>query len=160
MDRYIVVVEDDHLQEGPLEEQIRDAFPTSRIETIGTEEEFRTHLDDYRRNPPDLFVMDVMMRWAYPRRAATPLPPDVRQGGYQRAGLRCAQLMARDPALRKVPIIYYTILERCDLERDSEQLPETNTTHVRKSTDPEVLVRKIQELLRTPAPRSAGSRHP
>ena len=160
MDRYIVIVEDDHLQEGPLEEQIRDTFSSARIDTVATEEEFRKRLDDYRRNPPDLVVMDVMLRWAYPSRTASPAPPDVAQGGYQRAGLRCAQLMADDPALRTVPVIYYTILERSDLERDSEHRPETTTTYVRKSTDPEVLVRKIRELLRASGARSAGARRP
>ena len=148
MDRYIVIVEDDHLQEGPLEEQVRDAFPAARIETVGTEQEFRTRLEGYRRDRPHLIVMDVMLRWAYPSRAATPTPPDVEQGGYQRAGIRCAQLMSQDPALRKVPIIYYTILERSDLERDTAQPPDGNTTYVRKSTDPEVLVRKIRDLIR------------
>jgi CheY-like chemotaxis protein len=149
MDRYIVIVEDDHLQDGPLEEQIRDGFPTARIETVGTEQEFRARLADYRRDRPDLVVMDVMLRWAYPSRTPTPAPPDVAQGGYQRAGIRCAQLMAGDPALRRIPVIYYTILERSDLDRDAEQMPAGNTTYVRKSTDPEVLVRKIRDLIRT-----------
>jgi CheY-like chemotaxis protein len=151
MDRYIVIVEDDHLQEGPLEDQIRDTFPSARIRTVATEEEFRTRLDDFRRDPPDLFVMDVMLRWSYPSPASTPAPPDVARGGYQRAGLRCVRLMAEDPALRDVPVVFYTILERSDLDRDSDQVPEADTTYVRKSTDPEVLVRKIRGLLRARA---------
>jgi len=151
VDRFIVIVEDDHLQEGPLEEQIREAFPAARIDTVGTEQEFRARLDDYRRRRPDVFVMDVMLRWAYPSPSATRPPPEVTKGGYQRAGIRCAQLLSRESALRKVPIIYYTILERSDLERDTgEQPPAGNTTYVRKSTDPEVLVRKIRELMREP----------
>jgi DNA-binding NarL/FixJ family response regulator len=148
VERFIVIVEDDHLQEGPLEEQIRDAFPTAKIETVGTEQEFRAHLDGYRRDRPHVVVMDVMLRWADPSPAAVAPPPEVAQGGYQRAGIRCAQLMSEDPALRRIPVIYYTILERSDLERDTQQPPEGNTTYVRKSTDPEVLVRKIRELIR------------
>lgn len=151
MDHYIVIAEDDHLQEGPLEDQIREAFPSARILTVATEEEFRARLADFRRDPPDLVVMDVMLRWSYPSRTASPAPPDVARGGYQRAGLRCVQLMAEDPALREVPVIYYTILERSDLDRDSDQVPEGVTTYVRKSTDPEVLVRKIRALVRARA---------
>jgi CheY-like chemotaxis protein len=150
MERFIVIVEDDHLQEGPLEEQIRDAFPQARIDTVATEEEFRTRLVDYRRERPSVFVMDVMLRWAYPSPTATRPPPDVAEGGYQRAGIRCAQLLSQDAALRTVPVIYYTILERSDLERDTRQPPDhRNTMYVRKSTDPETLVRKIRELIRT-----------
>lgn len=148
MSLYIVILEDDHLQEGPLEEQIRQAFPAARIDTIDTEQEFRGRLDGYRRDRPDVFVMDVMLRWAYPSPDAEQPPPEVVRGGYQRAGIRCAQLVTGDTALRRVPIIYYTILERSDLDRDAEQYLDRTTTYVRKSTDPEVLVRKIRELLR------------
>jgi CheY-like chemotaxis protein len=150
VNRFIVIVEDDHLQEGPLAEQIRDAFPQAKIDTVGTEQEFRTRLATYRRNRPDVFIMDVMLRWAYPSPTATAPPPEVAGGGYQRAGIRCAHLISQDAALRRVPIIYYTILERSDLERDSDQPPDDNTTYVRKSTDPEVLLRRIRDLIRTP----------
>jgi len=151
MDHHIVIVEDDHLQEGPLEDQIRDAFSPARITTVATEEEFRRRLGDFRRDPPDLFVMDLMLRWSYPSRTAIPAPPDVARGGYQRAGLRCARLMAEDPALCEVPVVFYTILERSDLDRDLDQVPGADTAYVRKSTDPEVLVRKIRALLRARA---------
>jgi CheY-like chemotaxis protein len=146
MGTFIVVVEDDHLQEGPLQEQLEDAFPGARIATVVTEQEFRDMLAVFRADPPDIVIMDVMLRWAYPAPGAAAPPPDVVAGGYYRAGLRCAELLLADPALCGVPVVYYTILERSDLERDCGQVT-ANRTYVRKSADPEVLNRKVRELI-------------
>ena len=90
--------------------------------------------------------MDVMMRWTNPRPGDPPPPPDVLTGGYRRAGIRCVDLMACEPALCDVPVIYYTILERSDLERDSDALAD-NVFLVRKSSDRQPLTRKITELI-------------
>jgi len=148
---YIVVVEDDHLQDAPLRDLLRQHFPAARVETVGTEQEFRRKLDAYRREPPDIVIMDVMMRWAYPTPGDPPAPDDVRAGGYRRAGIRCAHLMTDDPALRAVPVIYYTILERSDLERDADAL--TGNVHlVRKSSDRQPLTRMVRELAGTAQP--------
>jgi DNA-binding NarL/FixJ family response regulator len=152
---FIVVVEDDHLQDGPLQELLREQFPTARIEALFTERDFRTRLDGFRRDPPDVVIMDVMMRWANPRPGDPPPPPDVLTGGYRRAGIRCVNLMAHEPALCDVPVIYYTILERSDLERDAETLT-GNVFLIRKSSDRQPLTRKIREL--TSADRQDRSR--
>jgi len=151
MGQYVVIVEDDHLQEGPLEEQLRDAFPAARIETIPTEKEFRNRLAAFRADPPDVVVMDVMLRWEFPSPEPSPPPPDVARDGYYRAGMRCAELMRSDELLRRVPIVFYTILERTDLERDGHRLA-NNTKYLRKSSDLDVLTRTVGELSR-PLPR-------
>jgi CheY-like chemotaxis protein len=144
---YFVVVEDDHLQEEPLAEHLRSAFDGARVQTLSTEEEFRTRLPALRADIPDLVVMDVMLRWSDPR-PDTPEPPeDVLAGGYYRAGLRCAQLMLDDPQLRHVPVVLYTILERNDLERDDQTLP-PNATYVGKNVELDVLARHLRYCLR------------
>jgi CheY-like chemotaxis protein len=145
---FIVVLEDDHLQEDLLKDQLQRAFPAARIDTLVTEQEFRERLADYRRDQPDVFVMDVMLRWAFPSPHATAPPAEVDSGGYQRAGFRCAELIFQDRDLRHIPVIYYTILEGGDLEPDARRLS-GNTTHVRKSKDHEYLARKIRELARS-----------
>jgi DNA-binding NarL/FixJ family response regulator len=142
---FIVVVEDDHLQDAPLREMLRDQFPAARIESVSTERDFRGQLDGYRTDPPDIVIMDVMMRWAHPRLGDPPPPDDVLEGGYRRAGIRCVELMAREPTLCEVPVIYYTILERSDLERDAKALT-GNVFLLRKSSDRQPLTRKIREL--------------
>lgn len=151
---HFVVVEDDHLQEGPLTDRLASAFPDATVEALCTEEEFRTHLPQLRAHVPDLIVMDVMLRWAFPRPDLPAPPEDVVAGGYYRAGLRCARLLRDDAQLRDVPVVLYTILERSDLERDGETLP-ANTTYVGKSSELDVLVRRIRSRLRDRA-RSAG----
>jgi hypothetical protein len=72
----------------------------------------------------------------------------VLEGGYRRAGIRCVELMARERTLRDVPVIYYTILERSDLERDADALT-GNVSLLRKSSDRRPLTKKIRELART-----------
>lgn len=145
---YIVIVEDDHLQEGPLQEYLSDAISDAEIETISTELEFRTRLPALRERVPDLVVMDVMLRWTFPAPDAVAPPEDIAVDGYYRAGLRCARLLADDPRLSGVPVVLYTILERSDLERDGEALPE-NSTYLGKNAELDVLSRKVRGLLRT-----------
>ncbi|HEU0087733.1 MAG TPA: hypothetical protein VFQ77_08795 [Pseudonocardiaceae bacterium] len=145
---YIVIVEDDHLQEGPLKEYLSDAIADADIETLCTEQEFRQRLPALRERVPDLVVLDVMLRWTFPTPDALPPPQDVVAGGYYRAGLRCARLLADDPKLGAVPVVLYTILERSDLERDGETLPE-NSIYVGKNAELDVLSRKVRTLLQT-----------
>ena len=144
---YILVVEDDHLQEGPLVDQINDAFPDGKVSSIYTEQEFRESLTELRGEAPDLVIMDVMLRWADPRPGNADPPEEVARDGFYRAGLRCAELIAADDKLHVIPVILYTILEKEDLQRQGKPLP-ANVTYLRKSADLDVLVRKVHELAR------------
>ena len=144
---HFVVVEDDHMQREPLEGRLRETFPGARVDALVSESEFRAALPELRRQVPDLVVMDVMVRWEIPRQGMSEPPPDVLAGGYFRAGLRCAQLLHDDPALRPVPVILYTILELSDLERDRQVLP-ANTSYLGKNTDIEALLRLVRQRLR------------
>jgi CheY-like chemotaxis protein len=151
-----VVVEDDHLQEGPLADNLAGLFPDATVEALATEEQFRSHLPRMREAPPDLVVMDVMLRWAFPRPNLPSPPDDVLAGGYYRAGLRCARLMLADNRLKRVPVVLYTILERSDLERDGVSLP-SNATYIGKKSEPDVLARHIRSRLRDPAVRGGNA---
>ena len=145
MPKVILVVEDDHLQEGPLEAHLQSAFPGMQIKTINTEHEFRRRFDELRAVQPSVVIMDVMLRWADPSPMAEEPPPVVVEGGYYRAGLRCAALMHEDATLRNVPVIFYSVVERSDLERDGTPLGSA-TSYLRKSPDPSALVRKIRAV--------------
>jgi DNA-binding NarL/FixJ family response regulator len=146
MTPYILVVEDDHLQDEPLSEHLRDEFPGGRVVNIRTELEFQDRLQDFREDTPDIAIMDVMLRWALPTPDMRPPPQQVAEEGFYRAGLRCAELFAADSGLCAVPVIFYTILERSDLEQDGVRL-QPNSLYVRKSPDMDLLVRKIREQL-------------
>lgn len=156
---HFVVVEDDHLQEGPIADNLAGMFPDATVEAFATEEEFRKHLPRMRETVPDLVIMDVMLRWASPRPGLPAPPADVVAGGYYRAGLRCARLMLSDGRLRHVPVVLYTILERNDLERDGQTLP-PNATYVGKNSEPDVLSRHIRSRLRDHFTRSDGAGRP
>jgi CheY-like chemotaxis protein len=153
---HFVVVEDDHLQEGPLADHLAGMFPDATVETIATEEQFRAHLPRMRDTVPDLVLMDVMLRWASPRPGMPAPPDDVVAGGYYRAGLRCARLMLGDSRLRRVPVVLYTILERTDLERNGQALP-PNATYIGKNSELDVLGRHIRMRLREHAVRHSGA---
>jgi DNA-binding NarL/FixJ family response regulator len=146
MPAYIVVVEDDFLQEGPLAEYLAATFPTARIDTITTESTFRERIPGFRDVKPDVVILDLMLRWEVPSPTMTPQPPDVAEGGYLRAGLRCAELLANDDFLSTVPVIVYTILERGDLESSRDALRDVDA-YLRKSADLEMLARKIRDLV-------------
>jgi CheY-like chemotaxis protein len=141
-----VIVEDDHLQKGPLEDRLKLTFAGAEVTTLSSEYQFREHLTTMRESPPDLVLLDVMLRWTLPAPNAPAPPPEVAEGGYYRAGLRCANLLQADEQLRKVPVVLYTILERSDLERDNKALP-ANSSYVGKSGDVEVLLRKVRDLI-------------
>jgi CheY-like chemotaxis protein len=154
---FIVIVEDDHLQEDLLKDQLHRAFPAARIDTLVTEQEFRQRLVDFRTDRPDVIIMDVMLRWAFASPTTTEPPAEVASGGYQRAGFRCAELLFQDAALRDIPVIYYTILEGGDLEPDTRRLS-GSTTYVRKSKDHEYLARKVRDLVRPADARNGAPR--
>ena len=145
--RHVVLVEDDHLQEGPLADYLQDSVPDLTIETVTTESEFRNKLPDFRKQPPDLVIMDMMLRWAVPRLSMPDPPPEVLDGGYYRAGLRCIDLLRQDELLKDIPIILYTFLERQDLTRDNPRAME-GIQYLRKSADGEELARLVENGLR------------
>ncbi|MHA6628076.1 hypothetical protein ACU61A_21770 [Pseudonocardia sichuanensis] len=144
---HFVVVEDDHLQREPLEDRLSLTFENTTITTLCSEGEFRAALPGLRKNIPDLVVMDVMVRWDYPRRNFPDPPEDIQADGYTRAGLRGAWLLHDDALLRSVPVVLYTILEHSDLERNGPALP-ANASYVGKTSDAEVLLRHIRSRLR------------
>lgn len=154
MRTHIVIVEDDHLQAGPLQEYLEAAVPDAHVDVLSTEHAFRERLPAMREAVPDVVVMDVMLRWDSPSPGQPAPPRDVQDGGYYRAGLRCAELMLADEKLSAVPVVLYTILERTDLERDGRVLPR-NSTYVGKSSEIDLLISKVKRVIATGAGRRA-----
>lgn len=142
----IVMVEDDHMQEGPLAEALEELAPDLSVTVIANEEEFYSYLLKDPGIVPEVFVIDLMLRWAYPRPNAAPPPPEVLEGGFQRAGMRCVRKLRADPRYRHVPRILYTIVERSDLESSGQSL-DSGTQFVRKSPDGDTLLRAVRVAL-------------
>jgi CheY-like chemotaxis protein len=139
----ILLVEDDYLEEGLLRKILTGKpfrIPDEEIETISTEQDFRDRISDIAQSqqPPQLVIMDVMIRWTDP----TPgelnmdqIPAAVKQEGPYRAGLRCAEML--DKLNPQIPILFYTILEREDLDTDLllRRSPDRTIDHVKKRAD-------------------------
>ncbi len=110
----ILLLEDDHLQADWIRSEFEREFRAA-VRVVRTELEFRDLVPELAESPPDVAVLDVIVRWTDPA-------PDMRKrsedtnAGPSRAGVRCARLLSQ--RCPKVPIILYTVLERSDLEDD------------------------------------------
>jgi len=120
---YIIIVDDDNLQAEWLMAMLKDFFQNSKIEWVDTEYEFRSRIDEFAEDPPDIIVMDVMLRWTYPSEDMPVLPDEVEKEGFYTAGFRCEELLSGKEALKNVPLIFYTVLEKADLKKRYEFVP-------------------------------------
>lgn len=143
--RYIVLVEDDYEHANRIRTSLEFAFPAAEVKRISTELEFRLKLDDLAVDRPDVIILDVMLRWTDPRRDLQKPPEDVEEGGFYRAGVRCANLLLKREETKDIPIIFYTILEHDDLSDDLNYIRKKNVFHLQK--DSESLATEILRLL-------------
>ena len=130
------------MQEEAIKEAIMDAFPGTGIEVIWTERMFREQIESILQSPPDLIILDGMIRWTDPSEASdeSSIPDDVKEDGPYRAGLRCQQILAKQAP--DIPLFFYTILEREDINISK------NLCYLSKREDPGELIQKIRTLLR------------
>ncbi|MGB8508129.1 MAG: hypothetical protein WCD76_06980 [Pyrinomonadaceae bacterium] len=144
----ILVVEDDDIQAKQILGQLRKQFPRDHVSAISTEHQFRAALPNIADRPPDVVVMDVMLRWTDPSRNMPPRDEDVRREGPNRAGFRCKNLLAAGERTRNVPVILYTVLEREDISHELHH--EGSDIYLLKDADtvPQ-LVDKIRECTKT-----------
>src|SRR5690349_1085902 len=96
----ILLLEDDHRQVEYSHKQIESALPQAIVDPVNSEYEFRQKMDSIGLQPPDVIVIDVMLRWTDPAPEMPARPPDVEQEGFYTAGLRCAKLLQGDPRTR------------------------------------------------------------
>jgi CheY-like chemotaxis protein len=138
----ILIVEDDYLQANWIHRTIQQALPGSRIDRISTELGFRSNLSDIASNPPNVIILDVMLRWTDPQPEMIPPPDDVREGQFFSAGFRCQRLLAKDHRTKNIPVILYTVLERLDLHNELRDLPD-NVYYLAKDPEPDSLISLI-----------------
>ncbi len=143
----VILVEDNWREAKAVEKDLAAALRCN-TSTIRTELEFRDRLEEIERNPPDLFVVDVSLRWTAPGPDFRPEPDDVRAGGRGRAGFRCVQRLQQRLATRGVPIVLYSHFSRFHFEDELKDLS-PSVIYVKKTSDPESLVQAIRALLET-----------
>ncbi len=135
----ILIVEDDQLQLEDIRHAMRTRYPDAELLEIRTEQEFRQRLDDTAADPPDIIILDVMIRWIRRGKSSSPNPYDTSQN----AGFRCARLL--DDRGIRVPIIFVTMLDRKDF--DSEVPNRNGVVILQKEASFEKLIRQIDRLV-------------
>lgn len=138
---YILIVEDDYQQADFIRDSLLSAYPNGRVDLIQTEAEFRSSLNAIEKQPPDVVVLDGMLRWTDPSEKMEPRPEDVKSGGIFEAGLRCKELLKARETTRRIPVILYTVLERADLGSKAQ-----GALHLSKEAEPEALINAVRVL--------------
>lgn len=127
----ILIVEDDEVQAGLIRAELKRVFGNDSVEVISTESEFHSKIDKIRGNPPDVVVMDIMLRWADPSEQIPPRPKDVIREDRFRAGFRCNKMLAEDDRTKGIPVILFTVLDARDIAVELSGLP-ANVVHLPK----------------------------
>jgi CheY-like chemotaxis protein len=119
----IILVEDDYLQVELMIKSLRQAFVEAQVEVevIKTELGFREQFEEIQRQPPDAFIIDVMLRWTSPSPGLKMAPPEVT--GQTPPGFRCQELLATNDATRDVPVLLYSAFHSSNWESKVRALP-------------------------------------
>lgn len=112
----MAVVEDLEGHWEDVEKHLREAMQLVAPMRISTEKAFREYLDRLMpADAPDLFIVDMMLRWTDPAPNLAEPPDDVQRGGFVQAGLRCVERILQNPVTAKTPIIINTVLDEEDI---------------------------------------------
>lgn len=142
----VVLVEDDYLQAESISAWLREAWPHVEIDRIETEYEFRSQLTSLSAHPPDVVIIDVMLRWNNPSLAFDKPPDEIQREGSYRAGLRCVELLKQNVDTERVPVVLYSVLDEADVEAQLSHRT-TNVRFLPKSSEPYSLVRLVGSLV-------------
>jgi hypothetical protein len=137
----ILIVEDNGGYADRLVEHLRLAFRDAEIEVLTSERVFHDVFPDLEEAPPNVALVDVMLRWDRPTRDDAGPP---KTSAYD-AGIRCAKRLAEGRNMEKVGIILYTVVDAVELETKREGLP-SSVRYVQKTADYVKLIATIREL--------------
>lgn len=147
----LLLLEDDSLQAEWISNELGLHFPEIEILRIATESEFRNRFEEIASNPPDVAVLDVMLRWSDLGPSVQERPDDIRQHGHFRAGLRCERMITSDPRTRGTRVVMYTVLSARDLGKELESTGQ-NVVYLAKDSDVSNLIMLIRSLLEAERP--------
>ena len=147
----ILILEDDNsmllLLEDIVKRNLTDLCPN--VELIETESEFilnwMPEFEQGKRKKPDVFVIDVMLRWTDPAPNQPPRSPEAIEGGFMRAGLRCLDQIKQRRALSRSHVILLTALTKKDLDVLGAKLDGVELLH---KADINLLAGQIRMALR------------
>ena len=143
----ILLVEDDYLQSELISEIISNNIKDVILKIISTEFEFRSRLEEIVLNPPNLIIMDIMLRWTDADPDMPEPPAQIEKEGFYHAGFRCQRLLSEDTRTKNIPVLLYTILGKDDLENHLNNLPD-NIVFFQKDIDTKAFIDEIKSLLK------------
>jgi CheY-like chemotaxis protein len=147
--RSILILEDNPTAsewlESAIQRYLADLNP--RTEVLETEAEFVhgwvREFDQGGKRRPDLIVIDIMLRWTDPAPDQPPRPPEVIEGGFTKAGLRCLDLIRHHRALSQSRVILFTVLSQEDLKG----LGKPGDVEVLRKGDGQKIIESIRTVL-------------
>jgi len=148
-EKRILIVEDDAQQLNLIEEELSFAFQNTKIEHIRTESEFYSKLDEIVAAPPDLILMDMMLRWTVPAppEEMPPMPEEVAEEGYYRAGIRCAKKLLEQKPNKEIPLLVFTVLHQDDIDEDlNDSEASIHLAYLRKTAPIQTLLKEITRI--------------
>jgi DNA-binding NarL/FixJ family response regulator len=122
----------------------------ARIASLGTtawlisESEFLDVWPQIAKAPPDVAVVDVMLRWDIPGDEPRPMPEGT--DPLYTAGIRCARKIHNTTATSNTRIILYTVIGEADLEDALKEIPDL--LYLQKDSDLSPLVEAIRSVTR------------
>ena len=146
----ILLVEDEFIQANTICNDLKSHFPSIDVDRIKTESEFRTRFSSIASNPPDLVILDIMLKWTDPQ-PNIDYPDEVKIGGAYRAGLRCLKILIQDERTSGIPVILYSNLDWVNLGDEFKSLP-PNVVFSGKKTDANRFIDLVRSLLQAAAP--------
>jgi DNA-binding response OmpR family regulator len=138
----VLLVEDNKAFGDEIYQSLKRTF--REVVWLETESDFRAAFDELAYNPPEVAIIDVMLRWDTPRREGMrPRPPDV--PNTHSAGFRCVQLLERDERTQAVPVVLYSVLDHADVADEMHGI-RGKVSFLQKTSSPEELIALIQRV--------------
>ncbi len=125
----IVLIEDDHFQIEWLREELQREL-NAEVNVLTDEADFVSSIGRLAENPPDVFVVDIMMPWnntdnLEANRELTAVPPG--RSDERRAGIRIRDDLKSNPILGSATVILYSVLDATDLPQGTHYVPKESS---------------------------------
>jgi CheY-like chemotaxis protein len=142
----VVLIDDDQAQADEIEAALARVCGGVEVKRHETEHDFCAALGRYEQDPPDVFIIDMMVPWTIPSESQPPAPDEVRSGKYYTAGFRCLDRLAKTAVLCDVPRLLYTLFREEQLQ-DMGATPCQLDALVTKEYDHGVLVQRVLNVV-------------
>ncbi len=126
----VVLIDGDPVQRKQIIAYLYEGRRPVEVTEIDTEHGFREALPRLIQYPPDLFIIEMIMRWSKCDFGLVPssFPEDVRRGGRFRAGARIVELLAQSP-IGNVPVVVHSVINAEDVYFDRRNAMDVLARH-------------------------------